>query len=77
MVRRFLAIIDERIEATVSDDLRLLVRAIYASNIRSQWGKTEAFEHAVEMLMRRRPLLSPEEARQETAAILGVEEPVS
>ena len=57
----------------MADDLHRLIRATYESAIRYQRDATLAFEDAVEMVLRRRPLLSVEEARREVSTMLAVE----
>jgi hypothetical protein len=57
----------------MADDLHRLIRATYESAIRHQRDATSAFEGAVEMVLRRRPLLSAEEARREVSTMLAVE----
>jgi hypothetical protein len=53
-------------------DLPHLVRATYATAVLTRGGDREAaLEQAVEMVLRRRPLLGEEEARLEVAAILA------
>jgi hypothetical protein len=51
-------------------DLPHLVRATYANAVLAGRDTEAAFEHVVEMVQRRRPLLSEEEARREAAAML-------
>jgi hypothetical protein len=54
-------------------DLPHLVRATYASAVLSRRDTSAAFEKAVEMVLRRRPLLGEEEARREVAAMLAAD----
>jgi hypothetical protein len=54
-------------------DLPHLVRATYASAVLSRRDPAAAFEKAVEMVLRRRPLLGEEEARREVAEMLAAD----
>ena len=54
----------------MTDDLERLIRATYNNARLLQLSPEEAFEKAVEMMLRHRPLLSAEEARAEVAKIL-------
>lgn len=55
----------------MTDDLARLVRAAYNNALLLKLSPDEAFEKAVEMLLRHRPLLAAEEARAEVAKILS------
>jgi hypothetical protein len=55
----------------MADDLAPLVRAAYNNALLLKSSPEEAFERAVEMLVRHRPLLSAHEARAEVAKILN------
>ena len=48
----------------MADDLRRLIRAAYNNARLQNFSEAEAFDKAVEMLQRQRPLLSDEEARR-------------
>ena len=54
-------------------DLPHLVRATYASAVLGPGDAEAAFDHAVEMVLRRRPRLKAEEARREVAAMLAAD----
>jgi hypothetical protein len=56
----------------MADDLPPLVRAAYNNAAMSLRDESQAFDRAVEAIMKRRPLLSEEQAREEVAAMLGV-----
>ena len=47
----------------MSDDLNQLVRATYNNAMLVQRDTAAAFDRAVQVLLRRRPLLAPAEAR--------------
>jgi hypothetical protein len=53
-------------------DLAIRVRAAYSATVKRQSGAA-AFELAVEMVLRRWPGLTVEEARREVALMLSVE----
>jgi hypothetical protein len=57
----------------MSDDLNQLVRATYNNAMLVQRDSAVAFERAVQVVQRRRPLLAPAEARKEVAVMLAVE----
>jgi hypothetical protein len=57
----------------MADDLHRLVRSTFASDARSQRDTTAAFEHAVDMVLRHKPLLSEEEARRAVATMIATE----
>ncbi|HEY0522533.1 MAG TPA: hypothetical protein VGD08_04025 [Stellaceae bacterium] len=57
----------------MSDDLNQLVRATYNNAMLVQRDTVAAFDRAVQVLLRRRPLLAPAEARKEVALMLAVE----
>jgi hypothetical protein len=57
----------------MADDLHRLIRATYESTMRHQRDAAVAFEGAVEMVLRRRPLLTIDEARREVSTMLAVE----
>jgi hypothetical protein len=60
----------------MADDLPPLVRAAYNNATMSLRGETAAFDHAVEAILKRRPLLSEEQAREAAAAMLGLADAV-
>jgi len=62
--------IDERDE--MADDLAPLVRAAYNNATMCLPSEAAAFRRAVEALMKRRPLLGEQQAREEAAAMLGL-----
>jgi hypothetical protein len=55
----------------MADDLARLVRAAYNNALLLKLTPEEAFEKALEMLLRHRPLLPTDEARAEVAKILN------
>jgi hypothetical protein len=57
----------------MSDDLNQLVRATYNNAMLVRRDTAAAFERAVQVVLRRRPLLDPAEARKEVAVMLAVE----
>jgi len=52
------------------DDLRQLIRAAFNNAMMTEQDTTAAFDRAVELLQRRRPLLDVEEARRVVAELL-------
>jgi hypothetical protein len=56
----------------MSDDLAHLVRAVYSNALLGRGDSAAAFERAIDIMLLRRPLLSPKEARHEVGAILKV-----
>jgi hypothetical protein len=55
----------------MAHDLHLLVRAAYNNAMLQSRNTGSAFNRAVEVMMQRRPLLNPEEARSEVASMLA------
>jgi hypothetical protein len=57
----------------MAHDLHHLIRATFNTDMAESRDAAAAFERAVETLTRRRPLLGEAAARQEVAALLGID----